>query len=163
MDLASAQEASCSGLSHTGVTHSKWHHLQTILQAIISCSPGRCREVLPRQAPQNVLRQPCGSYGCVLISHSQPNELFWQQQMVVCRVSLPVSSLPWFSSCPPGRRLWSCPNLAFLLQRVSWGKEKEAERPCGGLTGTEENQEHGGGGVGRQVDQRGVRGKLMTC
>lgn len=108
-------------------------------QAIASCSPGRCRKGLPRQAPESkragVLRQPCGSFCCVLISHCQPNELFWQQQMVACRVSLPASSLPWFSSCTPPPFPPACshtltwPFCCRKEKEISWWVHGDREEP----------------------------------
>lgn len=128
VDLAPAQEASCSGLSQTAVSYPKWHHLQTVFQAIASCSPGRCRELLPSQ----LLRTSQGSRveaSAVFLSPTASltscsgSNRWWSagspfQQVLSLR----------FSSCPPGRRLQLRPNLAFLLKRVSWGKEKETER-----------------------------------
>ncbi|EHB07365.1 hypothetical protein GW7_17467 [Heterocephalus glaber] len=81
-----------------------------------------------------------------LISHSQSNELVGQQQMVACGVSL-HQALPCNPPAAPARRLWSGPNLEFLLQRGSLRKEEKKQRDPGGILGRERKQ----GGKGRSA------------
>lgn len=67
---------------------------------------------------------------------------------------------PGSPAAPPGRRLRSCPNLAFLLQRVREGKERETDP--GGLAGTEENQEHGGEAGGPERCSSGINDLMVN-